>query len=357
MRARDVKLHDVAEAMGLSVEKLCYYARHTEHLYFPTREEVTGKGKIRKLDVPKPEWKPRFKGLHRFFQAELRPPVYVHGGVKRKSCFTSARVHKHRQYVSTRDVDDCFPSIKTDRLCAELKRSGFREPVAGILSRILTVHGHVPQGCPTSGDAQNFMLANVARQTDCECKAEGIAFGQMCDDILLSGDSKRMLKLMIRKLERRLDRIGLRVSRRKVDDHGIQTSGHHQLIHNLVVNHPRGVAINDGQRRRATEEVESFARAARDASPDSLEELARWRERVVGLRCHSQQADHGPARHLHRIVGHADRHVINALRRARLRAYRNKWWTPGEAARLTRAWRRIARNATSANPGAPNSSY
>lgn len=343
MRRRDLRPTDIAQAMGLQECEVWYASRHTERLYRSTRHERTTKGKIRAIDEPLPEWKKRFKRLHNFIQKELRPPAYVHGGVKRRSCFTSARSHKRRRYVLTRDIKDCFPSISTDALANQLVKVGFRRQVANLLSRLLTVRGYVPQGCPTSGDAQNFIFATVDRQINSACVRNGAGYGRMCDDIIVSCDSLRAAKVMGSSIQHRSAEIGLRVNDEKLVDHGIQTDGQPQFVHNLIVNHPRGIAINDVQRRKAIAEAESLVRGARSVAPESLVAIARKRQRVVGMRCHCQQADHGPAKHLRRLVRQADRNIVRALRSARIVAFRNKWWTNSEVSRLSETWRRRLR--------------
>lgn len=340
MHPRNLRAEDIAKAMRITEAELWYTVRHTERMYMPTRPTVTPKGKVRMIDEPWPIWKRRLKGLHKFFQREFRPPRYVHGGIKGRSCFTSAHSHKGRKYVLTRDIQDCYPSILTDQLRRQLRKVGFGEHAARLLGDLLTVHGYVPQGSPVSGDAQNLFFWHFDRILVSACRKQGAEYGRMCDDILSSCKSLRAAKCIGNLIDREVGRIGLSVGEGKLRNHGIQPNHQLQMVHNLVVNRPDGVGINRKLNRGAIDEAESLVRGARSVSAASLIAIAKKRRRVVGLRCHCQQANFGPSKHLRRLVKQADRHVFRALRKARLIAYRNRWWTITEASRLAGAWQR-----------------
>lgn len=343
MHPRDLRHIHVAEVMGLTGLQLWHTSRTTSALYRPTRHQRSEKGKIREIDEPLPNWKPRFNALHKFIQKEFRPPAFVHGGVKKRSCFTSARSHRNRKYVLSRDVKNCFPSISTLELEKQLRNCGFVEYVASLLSRILTVHGRVPQGCPTSGDAQNFMFGGTDRVSQRLCVKRGMSYGRMCDDITLSGNSIGDLKFVAANLSVRLGKIGLTVNPEKLAEDGIQSRKKQQRVHNLVVSHPRGIAINRKHWEKATGQADKLVRGAKSVSAESLPAIAKRRRSIVGTRCYCQQADHGPTQHLRRMVKQADRHVMRALQRVGLNEAVKNWWTVREAGQIVQRWKAIAR--------------
>lgn len=338
MHPRELQLSHLEIAFDLSGQELIYCSDHSHLFYKPTRQERKKNGKVRIIDEPKYEWKRRFKGLHRFFQSEFRPPRYCHGGVKRRSCFSSARRHLGRRFVLTRDIADCYPSITPVMLKQELRKLGFRSEIAALLSGILTVHGYVPQGNPVSNDTLNLFLSNVGARMVAECRKKNATYGTMCDDIVISCDSHSAINELGSLLERELKSLRLEVNQLKIIDHGIQSNRVIQKVHNIVVNRPGGVSIDSDAASQALIDAARMVRFARSVTPENLARLAKERERIKGHYCHFNQATFGPAKQIRRLIDHADRHVMRALEKVGLIAHEGKWWKYSEVERLSIEW-------------------
>src|SRR4051794_15482660 len=118
-----------------------------------------------------------FKRLHAWFQANRLAHPAAHGGVRKRSCFTSARLHLAR-HTWTRDVADCFPSVSEELFRAELLALGFSAETAHILTRLCIVRGGIPQGSPISNDALNLYLWRVDQAMASYCGSMGLGYSR-----------------------------------------------------------------------------------------------------------------------------------------------------------------------------------
>jgi hypothetical protein len=107
---------------------------------------------------------------------------------------------------------------------------GFKPPIAGLLTRLTTFHGHLPQGAATSGYLANLVLVPVAQEIQAVVDALGCKVTFFVDDITISGDRARdALNPIIALLERR----GLSLRHGKTQ---VMTASGPQLVTGLTVN-------------------------------------------------------------------------------------------------------------------------
>ncbi len=321
-------------------------ARYPERLYFPTELRKDEHGKTREIDVPKPRPRSLFRRFHRFWQRSFRAHGNAHGGVRGRSCFTSARQHLGRKYVETRDVSDCYPSISTEDVQRHLRDKGFRCDVAWVLSRLLTVHGRIPTGSPLSSDALNVVMERADNIVGSFCGRHGMSASRVYDDFVVSHNRTEEAGRPGQIVEGCFEDMGLKTNPRKRKNSGFQPNSRLQFVHGLIVNSKRGTRIAPKQRSKAVSAAESYVRSARSVSPDSLEMVAEKRRTAFGWMCHCRQAELGPAKHLRRLIDAGDRHVARALSAAGLATHKRRWWVFSKRmhpSRVADEWRRNAR--------------
>ncbi|HEX9771854.1 MAG TPA: reverse transcriptase family protein [Steroidobacteraceae bacterium] len=129
----------------------------------------------------------------RITQRLLRPYVFpdsMHGCVKGRSPLTNAKQHTNQPCVVCVDIESFYPSVT----CAQVYEVwtdvfDYGPPIASLLTRLTTRHGHLPQGVPTSGYLANLAIAAAARHV--ETAASGWRPTFYADDITASGESAR----------------------------------------------------------------------------------------------------------------------------------------------------------------------
>lgn len=332
----------LAEALGVTEGHLWSLVRDPDQMFKPSRTIIRN-GKKREIDPPKPGSKPKLRSLHRFLQRAFKPHPAVHGGVRGRSCFTSARKHLGRSFLVTRDLKNAYPSISTEMLQRKLKKRGFRSDVAWVLSRLFTLHSRVPQGSPLSGDALNFFMYETDRAISAVCGHIGAHHSRNSDDTVVSVNSRSLVEIPGRIIEEQVLKEGLLVNQKKRREMGLQPEGKEKRVHNLVVNSPLGVRICQKQAQKAADLALSFVRGAKAVSPDSLQAMAIKRRSLHGWLNHFRQAEFSPVKHVGKLVEAGDRHISRKLARLGLVFHRKKWWlligARDEANRLARLWK------------------
>jgi hypothetical protein len=208
---------------------------------------------------------------------------------------------------------------------------------------LLTVNGRIGQGSPLSSDALNFFLKRLDHTIASVCGQMKATPTRNADDIVISVNQRSSVEALGNVVETQIEREGLKVNQNKKRDHGIQPNHREQRVHNTVVNSKEGLRMGAEQRQKSTELGESYIRSARAISPDSLQAIAKKRQRLIGWISVASQLRFSPVRHLRRLAGVGDRIVLERLRRENLLPISNRWWLQSrqwdEPERLARLWK------------------
>lgn len=345
MNPRAITPDDIAIAMDMTLRQVWAFARKLDNAFKPT-EMRNIKGKMRPIDAPLQSAKKPLQLLHRWFQrSRLYHPI-AHGGVKGRSCFTSARQHLGHKYVWTRDAKDCYPSISTEEFRSELRKLKFRHDTALLLSRLCTVRGRFGQGSPVSGDALNLYFWRIDQAMSSRC-GKFLHTSRVADDFIVSGNCKTSGDAQIRRLEEMIEDRAIKINQRKRRESGFQDRSSPQLVHNIRVENRRGTKICRDHWNTARLCATSYIDSSRSVLPDSLESIAAKRRRLLGYIYYMRQAHFANVKHLKQQLKLGDRNVAGRIRAVHITAYKNKWWLVSkkrnEPRRIATVWRvRIA---------------
>jgi hypothetical protein len=302
--------------------------------------------KHRPIDAMYKWAKAYFRKLHRFIQKERLVHPRAHGGVWKRSCFTSAEQHLGHRYTWTRDVKDCFPSIDRAAFAEELRALSFPSDSAELLSLLCTPRGGIPQGSPLSNDALNLYLWRSDQVISSFCGQSHLTYSRIADDLVISGNARDAGDDAIMRVESLLQDRGLRINARKRRESGFQFGEKKSLVHNICTQNKRGTQICDEHHLRAIEIAEKYRAACKSVQRESLVALAEKRQRLVGWLHYCRQAHFSPAHHLRRLLDAGDRAVLKKLRGLGISAHKNKWWLVSprrnEPRRIVALWSRIA---------------
>jgi Reverse transcriptase (RNA-dependent DNA polymerase) len=345
VRPTEITPAHIAALFTLSESKLWEFARNVEIGFRPRRMRLVGT-KHRPIDPMHPWAKAYFRELHRFFQKERLAHPRAHGGVWKHSCFTSAEQHLGHGFTWTRDVKDCFPSIKRAAFEEEMCALGFPSDTAELLSLLCTPRGGIPQGSPLSNDALNLYLWRTDQAISSFCGQGRLAYSRIADDLVLSGNARDAGDDAITRVEDLLRDRGLRINVKKCRESGFQCGMKKTLVHNICTHNKRGTQICDEHRLEAIEIAEKYRAACKSVQRESLMALADKRRRLVGWLHFCRQAHFGPAQHVRRMLEVGDRAVLNKLRSLGISAHKNKWWLVSprrnEPKRIVGLWSRIS---------------
>lgn len=201
--ARTLRIRTVdhlARRLRCSRNELLKYAQEPER-YFREGSFTDKKGKVRPKTVPQGRLRAILENLNTLIHSmELHPAI--HGSRRSRSYLTNAKVHVNKSVVLNLDIRDCFPSITHSMVARSFHRVAKCSPeISGILARISTPFGILPQGAPHSPMVANLALVPLILRLNKLADDHRAAHSQYVDDVTISGSDRiRGLKRLVCKI-------------------------------------------------------------------------------------------------------------------------------------------------------------
>jgi retron-type reverse transcriptase len=104
-----------------------------------------------------------------------------------------AKQHAHAKAILSIDIEDFFASIGAARVTNIFRLAGYSSKSAGILARLCTHKGSLPQGAPSSPRLANLACYRLDRRLAHLAATKGIVYTRYADDMSFSGSSARTL--------------------------------------------------------------------------------------------------------------------------------------------------------------------
>ena len=332
-------VREIAGILQVQEGTLWKLARKPELMYHPTRKDPKPGGGVRLIDPPLKEYKPLLRKLTRVLANRIAPHPCAHGGIARRSSFTSAARHCGGRVIATRDVRNCYPSVGRQAVRRELIALGASDELAQFLSGIMTVHDRLPQGGPLSSLALNLFLMRSDEELRRKTRSRGGQYTRLADDFVASADSRQKAEVAGAEFDRVIQSQGLKVNSRKRKRRGLLLAHQRHEIHSLIINSRRGTRPKDQHIQLILALAQRYARRSHSATVNDLVPLAELRRRVAGHMYYQRQATFSPARHVARILKLSDSRILAMVKANGLYPHKNKWWLKSnsldEAARLT----------------------
>jgi RNA-directed DNA polymerase len=146
-------------------------------------------GAQRVIDEPEADLKRVQRLILRRLLARLRSHPAAHGFERGRSIVTAALPHARRAVVLRMDVHDFFLSTKAERVEAYFRRVGWGAEAAGLLTRLCTSRGGLPQGAPTSPRLSNLVNFRLDARLAALARAHGAGYTRYADDMTFSFSS------------------------------------------------------------------------------------------------------------------------------------------------------------------------
>ncbi|MCW4468503.1 reverse transcriptase family protein [Flavobacterium sp. MFBS3-15] len=200
MNSSDYKaseLKRIGAIVKFSRERLSYLIENPdEHYRERTEEKKDKKGDYKRyLDgTIKTRTISPSKGDLKFVQHKIKNrilskyvlPKNIHGGVKRRSNITNAKVHQGKKFVFMTDLQNFYPSINATMVYDALISLGETPYFASHISKLTTWKNQVPQGAPTSTHISNIVFLKTDRILIDFCNKRGITYTRYIDDLTFS---------------------------------------------------------------------------------------------------------------------------------------------------------------------------
>lgn len=240
---RILSINHLAWHLGVPREQLRVIADNIRRHYRVRKRYDPEKNKTRILRVPKYDLKRIQHRINDRILSEYHLDDAAHGGVAGRSPKSNAEMHLGQPCVVNIDVHDFFPSV-SHKLVYRLfhQELGYGRDVSGLLTRLTTINGELPQGAPTSPKIANLLLSRTVDHVLRErFDRSGVRYTRFVDDVTMSGDDPRPL---ISHVGKQLSHLGLRLWRpsgggRARGKFRSDTKGSRQEITGLVINGPQ----------------------------------------------------------------------------------------------------------------------
>ena len=228
---------DLSIAFQVPIKFLYLISNHTPDFYHIYKIPKKN-GKSRTIEAPLPVLKYiQRKILHRFL--EQLPPIgwkqlrvataFERGCSIRKN----AARHCGQPVILSLDVKDFFPSLRYQAV-RNMFASKYPWETAGILAKLCTLYGHLPQGAVTSPHISNLLLRRFDQTLLEYCKKRYVVVSRYADDLTFSGamDNETITEL-IQFCRQELRYVGLKLNNQKIH---VQRKSGCQSVTGLVVN-------------------------------------------------------------------------------------------------------------------------
>lgn len=152
---------------------------------------------------------------------KIELPNNIHGGRKKRSNITNAKVHQGKKYILTTDLQEFFPSVKPALVHQTFLDLGYNKQFAHYVMRFVTWKGELPQGTPTSTHIANLVFLKTDYLLIDFCKLNNITYTRFVDDLTFS--SQKDFQELIPEILKIISDAGFILSRRKTLYCGKQT--------------------------------------------------------------------------------------------------------------------------------------
>jgi RNA-directed DNA polymerase len=221
---------ELATTLGSNPREIDYVLNRLGGFYRP--KNIPKKdGSFRTLLIPRGRLRDLQQAINATILSKLDWPASVQGGVRGRSVRTSALAHVGKELVIAVDVKNFFPSVTPQRVEAIFGSLGMATDVCGILVKLTTWNGQLPQGAPTSTALANLALARADARISGFCRQQEFTYTRYVDDITVSG-SRRLLGFK-NLLQRIVTEEGFQLKSEKTE---IMPKGTRQMVTKVIVN-------------------------------------------------------------------------------------------------------------------------
>ena len=278
-------LDDLSALTHLSkglIFRLCRYADHFYRAY-----EIPKKsGGRRTIAQPSRETKALQGWILHNILAGLRVSSAAKGFEKGTSVVDNAAPHRGANALLCVDLEDFFPSVKTNQVWSVFRTIGYGPRISATLAAICCYKGGLPQGAPTSPKLANLVTLRLDWRILGYVGKRGIVYTRYADDLTFSAFSPEKLTASFPFIRYIVASEGFTVNGKKTRLAG---PGRQHKVTGLVVT-DRGVGIGRKLLRKLRPQILNLCKYSSGKAPEQdLERIKGWVAFVKGV----DKARHG----------------------------------------------------------------
>ena len=231
-------VQNLANALSEDLTELVDLSQNTDNLYY--KKQLPKKtGGWRTVYVPDRNLKRVQRKINSRIFSEVKFPPYLQGSISdseiQRDHIQCATLHCGAVAVSHIDIKDFFENIDYDHVVEIFdKLFQFPDDVSQLLSNLVTLNSHIPQGAPTSSYIANMVFFREEPNLAKNARRIGATYTRLVDDITISTTTpNRSLDRLTRKTKQAIESKGMEINENKSKT---QTRGHYPLkVHGIKV--------------------------------------------------------------------------------------------------------------------------
>lgn len=179
--------------LGVPYKELVALAESASDYYQPyIKQTLKRNGKLKERLIEPSVGK--LKSIQKKIKNRIIEPILIkhntysllYGGLKGKCNIDNARIHQGKKYHFCVDLRNYFPSIRNKIVFKFFRDNGFSTDISSLLTKLVTINGHVPQGVPTSSHLANLVFMNTDYKLKTLCEKNNIVYSRFIDDLTFS---------------------------------------------------------------------------------------------------------------------------------------------------------------------------
>jgi hypothetical protein len=238
----------LALSLGVSSELLRWLrfdrrTRHYRHFTIPKKG-----GGQRRIESPRLFLKVVQRFILHYLLTDQTPHNAVYSFVAstesshRRNAVSNAQRHVGRSYLAKIDIADFFGSLRHEHVLKVFEENRLIDrECARLLALLCTIpderelRAYLPQGAPTSPMISNLSLQRFDEEMATACDDLGLTYTRYADDIAISGDNRRNVRLAALLARRKLGESPLQLTIHPRKSRFV-TAGEQQRVTGVVVN-------------------------------------------------------------------------------------------------------------------------
>lgn len=226
-------VEDLSEQLHIDIRLLYLISNDTARFYRVYRIPKSN-GYFRTIEAPSELLKRIQRWILKYILQQFEAHRYSTAYECGKNIRSNAWRHVGQPVVLKLDVKNYFPSLHSHLAYGFFKMLGYPEAVTVMLVKFCCLHGHLPQGAPSSPHLSNLLMLPVDDRLADWLRSQPIRYSRYADDMTFSGDlTLEQIQSIVTLCRSVLRERGLKLNLRKIR---IQRQGARQTVTGLVVN-------------------------------------------------------------------------------------------------------------------------
>ncbi|MFV9232432.1 reverse transcriptase domain-containing protein [Citrobacter freundii] len=222
----------VASCIGISQGLITAMMKSPER-YYRSFDLIKKNGKKRPILAPRKFMKVTQYWINDHLLNRLKIHSSCYSYRKGVGIKENASSHLRRKFVANIDIVDYFGTINKTMIKNCFHKNKIPQNIINVISSLVTYHGSLPQGAPTSPAISNAILHDFDEYMSNAASLRDCAYTRYSDDITISGDIRQNVLSLIQLAEEELSSSGFSLNNEKKR---IASLNSRQVVTGILVN-------------------------------------------------------------------------------------------------------------------------